>query len=111
MPNIPIGNRKDLSVKSRAKYIKDKARAFAGMDKSNTKFYNSKAWKELRAFVLQRDPLCIKCKKNNRYITATVVDHIQNINAGGAKLNVNNLQSLCASCHNSKSSKDRQKYL
>lgn len=107
MPNIPIGNRKDLSVKSRAKHIEDKANAFKGMDKGNTKFYNSKAWRTIRALVLQRQPLCISCLKKNRYISATVCDHIEPINKGGLKLSVDNLQGLCASCHNAKSAKDK----
>ncbi len=57
-------------------------------------FYNSAAWKHLRAAKLAQDPLCQECGE-----LATDVDHIKAINAGGDPLAWSNIQSLCHACH------------
>ena len=106
MPNIPKGLRSTYAVKSRAKVIEDKDRQFKGIDKSNSKFYKSRRWQRLRKVILARDSICQHCKDKGRYISANVVDHITPINKGGTN-NPNNLQGLCSSCHNKKSSSDR----
>ena len=64
--------------------------------KSN-KFYHSKQWKEIRNIQLRQSPLCISCS-----LPAKVVDHIVEIKDGGEKLLLDNLQSMCISCHNIK---------
>jgi 5-methylcytosine-specific restriction endonuclease McrA len=46
------------------------------------------------------------CLKEGRYTTATIVDHIVPIRQGGARLDINNLQSLCHSCHTIKSNEE-----
>ena len=106
MPNIPKGLRSTYAVKSRAKVIEDKAKQFKGIDKSNSKFYKSRRWQRLRKVILARDSICQHCKAKGRYISANVVDHITPINKGGTN-DLNNLQGLCSTCHNSKSSRDR----
>lgn len=63
-------------------------------------FYNSKAWKSVRAVVLHRDMFtCQLCDGR-----ATEVHHIieldaDNINDKHISLNPENLRSLCGSCH------------
>ena len=109
MPSIPKNNRTTYAVKARSTYIKDKAKAFKGIDKSNKYIYNSTQWKKIRQLVLHNNPLCVMCRKKNIYTTANTVDHIQPINKGGAVYALNNLQSLCSSCHNRKSANDRGK--
>jgi 5-methylcytosine-specific restriction enzyme A len=37
---------------------------------------------------------------------STVADHITPVRLGGDFWDINNLQGLCASCHNSKSAKE-----
>jgi 5-methylcytosine-specific restriction endonuclease McrA len=74
------------------------------------KFYNSSAWRKLRRIVLSQSPWCVKCGK-----PATVVDHIIELDSfniydthGGTiphPLDESNLQTLCVSCHNSKTGK------
>ena len=107
MPNLPKGNRSTLAVKARNSYVKEKDRAFSGMDTSNASFYNSRQWRKLRLMILNRDPLCKECEKKNRFVSSVVVDHILPINKGGAKLSFDNLQGLCTTCHNRKSAKDK----
>lgn len=60
------------------------------------------AWRRLRTQILQRDSyLCQSCKAQGRYVTATDVDHIL-AKAHGGTDDPSNLQSLCRSCHQTK---------
>ena len=67
------------------------------------KLYQSSLWKVLRDNVLNYYPVCVKCAKDGRVTSATVVDHMTP-HRGDTKLfmDVNNLRSLCASCHSVK---------
>lgn len=63
-------------------------------------FYNSSAWVKLRLMKLRRDPLCELCKSQGKLIAATVVHHKAELRADPElALELDNLQSLCASCH------------
>lgn len=77
-----------------------------GRKYSNTKFYQSTAWRKLRAIKLEQQPLCEECLSKGIHTHAKVADHIVPINRGGAALNIENLQSLCDRCHNIKSAKE-----
>jgi 5-methylcytosine-specific restriction protein A len=69
-------------------------------------FYRSKPWRTLRAKKLQADPNCVVCGK-----PGTVVDHRNRIEAGGEKLDWNNLQTMCDHCHNVKRANEKnEKY-
>jgi 5-methylcytosine-specific restriction endonuclease McrA len=70
---------------------------------TDTTFYNSPEWRALRNSFIKRFPLCVHCLLQNLTVAATVVDHVKPISQGGAALDEDNLQSLCESCHNSKS--------
>lgn len=74
--------------------------------KERNRFYQRKEWKAARALHLQLEPLCRSCRKSGRLVAATVVDHIIAIDDGGAKLDQENLQSLCKPCHNRKTRHD-----
>jgi 5-methylcytosine-specific restriction protein A len=69
-------------------------------------FYSSKAWREARASWLADHPLCVDCLADKQLVAATVVDHIVEINAGGAMLDAANFQSLCHTCHSKKTRRD-----
>lgn len=75
-------------------------------DNKNDTFYNSWSWRKIRKIFLSKNPLCKHCEANGVVEPATVVDHIKPINLGGDKLNEENFQSLCESCHNKKSSNE-----
>jgi 5-methylcytosine-specific restriction endonuclease McrA len=66
------------------------------------KFYHSREWKKLRDKKLTKDPLCIKCG-----MPAKIVDHIVEISDGGCRLCMDNLQSMCIACHNSKTAEKK----
>ena len=77
--------------------------------KEDNKFYRRARWIKVRKAHLMQEPLCRECKKRNIIKAATVVDHITQIRKGGSMYDHNNLQSLCASCHNSKSGRESHK--
>lgn len=79
-------------------------------ENSNTDFYNSWPWRKFAKRFKQNNPLCVECLKKELVVLVKVVDHIIAINAGGAKLDESNCQSLCESCHNSKSSSESRGY-
>lgn len=78
-------------------------------DKEMKRFYNSPAWVALKKRKLSIDPFCELCKKSGTLVKATAVDHIQEIKQGGSRLDINNLQSLCWSCHSRKTIQERNK--
>lgn len=73
-----------------------------GRTYTDTSFYRTPAWRNLRALKLTKDPFCVICGK-----PGTLVDHRQRIEAGGEKLNMDNLQTMCDHCHNVKRAKEK----
>ena len=89
---------------------KSKKRSEGTWQSSDTNaVYHTSRWRRLRALQLQSFPICIECKRKAIIKQATVVDHIVRIKDGGESFDMNNLQSLCTSCHNSKSGKEAHK--
>lgn len=84
-----------------------KKKAFStGKRRRRNKFYESRSWRNLRAFILRNEPLCRLCSQKGIAKEAKVVDHIDPIEHGGAKLSPENVQPLCITCHNSKSGRE-----
>ena len=78
------------------------ARAYNATRPERHKFYGSRQWKNLRDYVLARSPLCAECLRRGVITAGQVVDHIIPVADGGKEMNVENLQTLCAACHNRK---------
>ena len=76
-------------------------------DKVRDKIYEGMQWRNFRKSKLMVDPLCEECKRNNRVVEASVVDHIERIKDGGEVYSMDNVQSLCKPCHARKSSNER----
>ena len=87
MPNLPFRARAPVRATTRAKT------AQRGYDA---------AWRKVRLVKLAEDPLCEQCKRKGLLKLAEEVDHIIPIADGGERLELNNLQSLCKSCHSRK---------
>ncbi len=96
MPKIPLKQK-------RRGYMPVKKRF--NMSKPNMQFYNSKKWQNTRKAYYSQNPLCEACKENDLIVAGEVVDHIKEINDGGARFDFENLKTLCHPCHNSKSGK------
>lgn len=64
--------------------------------------YDSKWRKESKVY-LREHPLCEICKRNGKYVQATVVDHVKS-HRGDSNLfwDKSNWQSLCKPCHDKK---------
>jgi 5-methylcytosine-specific restriction protein A len=71
-------------------------------DQQAREFYHSKEWERVRLAALARDNfLCQHCLRNNRITPADMVHHIIEIKRDWSKrLDLDNLISLCNSCHN-----------
>ena len=66
--------------------------------------YDLKAWRNLRAMALHRQPLCVACRSK----PSTDVDHIVPIAEGGGN-EAGNLQALCHACHSRKTARAKRK--
>ncbi|WP_313297395.1 HNH endonuclease signature motif containing protein [Diaphorobacter sp.] len=64
------------------------------------------AWRKLRAHVLAGEPLCRHCAARGLVVEATDVDHV---NGDPSDNSMDNLQSLCHSCHSTKTAVDHGK--
>jgi 5-methylcytosine-specific restriction protein A len=65
--------------------------------------YNTQRWLRLRREKFRKHPLCEACLQVGRLEPATVVDHRVPIKAGGDPFPAfDQLASLCARCHNTK---------
>jgi 5-methylcytosine-specific restriction enzyme A len=73
-----------------------------GRDSVIDAFYKSKEWKQMRALAFERDNgLCQRCLKKGILKVANVVHHIVEIKDDWSlRLVLENLESLCHSCHN-----------
>ncbi|MEK4024470.1 HNH endonuclease [Sporosarcina sp. FSL W7-1283] len=82
-----------------------------GRDSKTKAFYNSTAWRKLRAMIKIRDNgLCQMCLVDKRIVIGTIVDHIIPIKVDWQlRLTENNLQLLCHSCHNKKTAEDEKR--
>ena len=65
--------------------------------------------RKLRDQLLKQEPLCRMCAQKTppRCTPATIADHVTPIAKGGAVHDINNLQPVCAQCHQDKSNRDK----
>ena len=64
------------------------------------RLYDSRRWRKNREIFLADNPLCIMCERQGRVTAATIVDHIVPHDGDvGLFWDMDNWQSLCASCH------------
>lgn len=71
-------------------------------DKEANEFYHSSDWKDVRSMILQRDHyLCQECKRNGIIHQGNTVHHIIPLRDDWSKrLDVDNLEVICPTCHN-----------
>ena len=75
------------------------------------KFYSTSRWRQLRDYIMRKQPLCQECLKNGVIKKGDVVDHITPIEKGGSPTAEKNLQVLCHACHNKKHADERRGHL
>lgn len=95
-------HRKEVKGENNRRYDTDRR------DKGMRAFYTSTAWRHLRELKLKQMPMCEECYRQGRISKAVIVDHIKPARESlSDRLNIDNLQSLCRSCHNKKTATDR----
>lgn len=78
----------------------DRIRMHRQLTRDYRLFYQSKSWRELRALKLSKNPLCESCLQDDTYTIATDVHHVKDVFTHPKdKLKLENLKSLCKSCH------------
>jgi len=103
MPKLPDKKSRPWIPKRKAKtqLFQSNGRNNGGEMKA---FYNSKKWRSLRNYKIQINALCEECERKGLVEPGVEIDHIQALRDDGAPLSLSNLQTLCRSCHASKSS-------
>ena len=76
--------------------------------RKNQAFYDSPAWRKLSRLYRRLNPLCVDCKDKGIAKAVQIVDHVIPIEQGGERLSMDNLQSLCIPCHNTKTAEERK---
>lgn len=74
----------------------------------NYSIYNSPRWRSLAHINKKYQPLCVQCKEVGLVTACKITDHIIPIQHGGAVWLQDNFQSLCESCHNTKSAAEKE---
>lgn len=69
-------------------------------------FYDSGFWQRRRRLQLLAHPLCAYCAADGLVTRASIVDHIEPHRGDWNLFCLGQLQSLCASCHNSRKQSD-----
>jgi 5-methylcytosine-specific restriction protein A len=63
-------------------------------------FYTGAPWRKLKRVKLGQDPLCQRCSTPARPVAATTVHHKkERKDAPDLALDLDNLESVCSSCH------------
>ena len=91
------------------KYMKEYNRQYNREERPeySRRLYKTARWQRLRKRVLLEHPLCAGCERQGRVTKATVVDHIIP-HKGNPELfwDESNLQALCKSCHDRKTTRE-----
>jgi len=70
------------------------------------RLYNDPRWKRIRIVQLALYPWCARCLEHGVYEPATDVDHIERHGGNEEKFFSGPFDSLCHSCHSSKTAKE-----
>ncbi|HYD92395.1 MAG TPA: HNH endonuclease signature motif containing protein [Flavobacterium sp.] len=80
------------------------------IQKVHDSFYDSPAWRKIRAYKLKLNPFCEYCQDNGRLgVIAKIVDHyLPRALWPGLSFTLTNLRSCCDTCHQRKRAIERQ---
>lgn len=71
-------------------------------------FYKSKAWQDVRAYVLKRDRyMCVRCGAPGEEVHHIIHLTKENIWNTAISLDASNLELLCGNCHKAEHTRDR----
>lgn len=98
LPNKYCEQHKGQSDKQYNKHVRTN-----DFNKKYNDFYHSTQWTKTRKAKLMQSPLCEVCAKQGTMTIADMVHHIIELrspNGWEHRLDMNNLESICYSCHN-----------
>lgn len=95
---LPVLQPRLKELQPRIKTLKQKREA-----NGRTLALDGAAWRKLRAYVLDSEPLCRDCTRRGLTVIATDLDHRDNNPANNDLLN---LVPLCHACHSRKTARD-----
>lgn len=75
-------------------------------NKDSTAVYNTRRWQKVRKQQLMQEPLCINFESCHN--EAKIADHIIELIDGGEAFSLDNLESMCIGCHNTKTAKTKR---
>ncbi len=93
MPYKPKTNKRDYSRPQQDTRESSSQRGYDGL------------WQRFRAVYLRQHPICVHCTREGRTTLANEVHHIQALRDGGARLDPDNVEGLCKSCHSKETKK------
>lgn len=81
---------------------------------TNPQFYKSRKWQRERELYRKDHPFCERCLAKGVYVPTDIVHHKEYLNNEKARdasiaLNFQNLEALCATCHNNEHHKGKVK--
>lgn len=68
--------------------------------KQTRRFYSMYRWQQVRKLKRSITPLCERCEAQGKVIIGDLVHHIIPLEDGGSPLDLDNLETLCTTCHN-----------
>ncbi len=71
--------------------------------------YSTARWRRLRDSFIRMHPLCAECDRHALVTPGEVVDHVKELKDGGDPWDVDNLMTLCRSCHQKKTGEEVKK--
>lgn len=75
---------------------------------ANKRLYKGRTLQRERERLFNSNPLCVECERQGRVTVATIRDHIIPLAEGGKDV-PENIQGLCAACHNKKTIKESKR--
>jgi 5-methylcytosine-specific restriction endonuclease McrA len=92
-------------------WMKDERQSKGWTKHSQSGWYSTAEWRELRLIALAQKPLCELCEKEGKLVPAKEVNHIIPAEEDSSKFfDLNNLQPLCSYHHRVVTRRDNSKY-
>lgn len=91
----------DAHINERGKQSREVNTTYNQQRPERHRFYHTKEWKQLRKKKVAKTPYCERCKAKGVYRPVEIVHHKIEIEQDWSKrLEIDNLESVCRSCHN-----------
>ena len=107
--DVPVGYRDSPRCERHKRPLTHSKRVYDHHHENGKNIYKSQRWVKLRAELIRQQPTCQHCLQYGIVTPGKIVDHIIEIEDGGAVWDINNLQHLCHACHNRKTAKEALK--